>query len=347
MDELMNSDDYMNDAAKGIREALKDSKTGPLVYGLKNQASSSPFNFHEFMADIFIPGTRDYNEKLNKIKNAYIVDKDNHIYLVKTSNVGRKLGLGKNRLKITFTPKIVPKLWLKSAMIDDKIDKDQLRDELQRKAGDSIGNSSKSDAKIRDMITRKDNTYTFNEDKYQKNYGKKLLNIIKNLKLPNPESYIEEFENQNHDDLDSESITYDSSIDVEILFKKVTENMGTKYTDLSSLPDYKKYLEAKAKQEKKSKPLANEPELNEVPEYLPPPPPINNYAKKMAESSTGTDTPVMVDSSTGDDATVMTESSTGTDPKKMKDSDSQTDAPTKAKVVSTGVLKKKSDNVLA
>ena len=347
MDELMNSDDYMNDAAKGIREALKDSKTGPLVYGLKNQASSSPFNFHEFMADIFIPGTRDYNENLNKIKNAYIVDKDNHIYLVKTSNVGRKLGLGKNRLKITFTSKLVPKLWLKSAMTDDRINKDQLRDELQREAGAFLGDKSESDAKIRDMITRKDNTYTFNEDKYQKNYGKKLLNIIKNLKLPNPESYMEEFENHNHDDLDSESITYDKSIDVEILFKKVTENMGTKYTDLSSLPDYKKYLEAKAKQEKKSKPLAKEPKIEEVPEYLPPPPPTDDGAKKMAESSTGTDTPVMVDSSTGDDATVMTESSTGTDAKEMKDSNSQTDAPTTAKVVSTGVLKEKSDDVVA
>jgi len=347
MDELMNSDDYMNDAAKGIREALKDSKTGPLVYGLKNQASSSPFNFHEFMADIFIPGTRDYNENLNKIKNAYIVDKDNHIYLVKTSNVGRKLGLGKNRLKITFTSKLVPKLWLKSAMTDDRINKEQLRDELQRKAGTFLTDKSESDTKIRDMIKRKDNTYTFNEDKYQKNYGNKLLNIIKNLKLPNPESYIEEFENHNHDDLDSESITYDKSIDVEILFKKVTENMGTKYTDLSSLPDYKKYLEAKAKQEKKSKPLAKEPELDEVPAYLPPPPPTDDDATVMTESSTGTDTPVMVDSSTGDDATVMTESSTGTDSKEMKDSDSQTDAPATAKVVNTGVLKKKSDDVVA
>ena len=297
------------------------------------------------MADIFIQGTRDYNEKLNKIKNAYIVDKDNHIYLVKTSNVGRKLGLGKNRLKITFTSKLVPKLWLKSAMTDDRINKEQLRDELQRKAGTLLTDKSESDAKIRNMITRKDNTYTFNEDKYQKNYGKKLLNIIK--KLPNPESYITEFENHNHDDLDSESITYDKSIDVEILFKKVTENMGTKYTDLSSLPDYKKYLEAKAKQEKKSKPLAKEPKIEEVPAYLPPPPPINDDAKTMTESSTGTDTPVMVDSSTGDDATVMTESSTGTDPKEMKDSDSQTDAPTKAKVVSTGVLKKKYDDVVA
>lgn len=347
MDELMNSDDYMNDAAEGIREALKDSKTGPLVYGLKNQASSSPFNFHEFMADIFIPGTRDYKEKLNKIKNAYIVDKDNRIYLVKTSNVVRKLRLGNNRLKITFTPKLVPKLWLKSAMTDDRINKDQLRDELQRKAGTLLTDKSDSDAKIRGMITRKDNTYTFNEDKYQKNYGKKLLNIIKNLKLPNPESYITEFENHNHDDLDSESITYDKSIDVEILFKKVTENMGTTYTDLSSLPDYKKYLEAKTKQEKKSKPLAKEPKIEEVPENLPPPPPTNDGAKKMAESSTGTDTPVMVDSSTGDNATVMTESSTGTDIKEMKDSDSQTDMPATAKVVNTGVLKKKSGDVVA
>lgn len=347
MDELMNSDDYMNDAAEGIREALKESKTGPLVYGLKNQASSSPFNFHEFMADIFIPGTRDYKEKLNKIKNAYIVDKDNRIYLVKTSNVVRKLRSGNNRLKITFTPKLVPKLWLKSAMTDDRINKDQLRDELQRKAGTLLTDKSDSDAKIRGMITRKDNTYTFNEDKYQKNYGKKLLNIIKNLKLPNPESYITEFENHNHDDLDSESITYDKSIDVEILFKKATENMGTTYTDLSSLPDYKKYLEAKTKQEKKSKPLAKEPKIEEVPENLPPPPPTNDGAKKMAESSTGTDTPVMVDSSTGDNATVMTESSTGTDIKEMKDSDSQTDMPATAKVVNTGVLKKKSGDVVA